>query len=305
MEEKKKYDFRPIEKDRFNKDLIARPTITYWKDAWRRLKKNPVAMFALVLLIFCVVMIVIGPFIRGMDYYTINGKLKNTSPNATYWFGTDNLGRDLFSKVWKGAQTSIVVAIVCTVIQIVIGCTYGGVMAYFGGAIDEVMMRILEIITSMPSLLITLLLMMVLGNSLGALLVAMSITAWCGTARQIRGMIMQLRESEYVMAAEALGASPMRIIVKHLLPNTLSILILSTAVSIPSYIFSEASLSFLGMGLKAPAISLGVLISEGQSMLDIYPYQVFFPALVLCIIVLAFNLLGDGLRDALDPRLRK
>ncbi len=297
--------FKKVEPGRFNSDLIVRPTISYWQDAWRRLKKNPIAMLALGLLAASIIMCIIGPLLRNLDYITINGKEKNLAPTAKYWFGTDNLGRDLFSKVWVGARASLIVAIVCTGIQLVIGCTYGGMMAYFGGWVDEVMMRIIEIATSVPSLLITLLIMMVLGNSMGALLVAMCITAWCGTARQVRGMIMQLRESEYVMAAEALGAKPARVIAQHLLPNTLSILILSTAVSIPNYIFTEASLSFLGMGLKAPSISLGVLISDGQAMLDIYPHQVFFPSLVLCIIVLAFNLLGDGLRDALDPRLRQ
>lgn len=284
---------------------LARPTITYWKDAWRRLKKNPIAMVSLGILVILGIMVVIGPFIRGYDFTSINAADKNLEPNSRYWFGTDNLGRDLFSRVWYGARASILVALVCTGIQIIVGCLYGGVMAYFGGLIDEVMMRVIEIVTSMPSLLITILIMMILGDSLLALLVAMSITAWCGTARQIRGLIMQLRESEYVLAAEVLGASPYRIIVKHLIPNTLSILILDIASSIPGFIFTEAGLSFLGIGLQTPNTSLGVLVSTGQQFMGFYPYQLFFPAIVLCSIVLAFNLFGDGLRDALDPKLRK
>ena len=147
--------------------------------------------------------------------------------------------------------------------------------------------------------------MMVLGNNLFALLVALSVTAWCNTARQVRGMIKQLRESEYVYAAEVLGAKSVRIITKHYVPNMLGILILDTATAIPTFIFTEAGLSFLGIGLQAPAISLGVLISMGQQNMDFYPYQLFFPCLILCVIVMAFNLLGDGLRDALDPRLRQ
>lgn len=292
-----------IEKTGLNE--LPRPTITYWKDAWRRLKQNPIAMVSLGILIVLVVMVIIGPYIRGYDFTSIHAADKNLSPSSKYWFGTDNLGRDLFSRVWYGARASILVALVCTGIQIIVGCLYGGVMAYFGGVIDEIMMRIIEIVTSMPSLLITILVMMILGDSLFALLVAMSITAWCGTARQIRGLIMQLRESEYVLAAEVLGASPYRIIVKHLIPNTLSILILDIASSIPSFIFTEAGLSFLGIGLQAPNTSLGVLVSTGQQFMGFYPYQLFFPAMVLCSIVLAFNLLGDGLRDALDPKLRK
>lgn len=286
-------------------DRIVRPTITYWQDAWRRLRKNPVAMVSLVLLILLILMVIVGPYIRGYDFVTINAKDKNLGSSAQYWFGTDNLGRDLFSRVWYGARASILVALTATLIKIVIGCAYGGVMAYFGGWVDEVMMRIIEVMTSMPSLLVTILIMLVMGNSMFALLVAMSITAWCATARQIRGMIMQLRESEYVMAAEMLDASPWRIIIKHYIPNTLSILILDIATSIPGFVFTEAGLSFLGIGLQPPDTSLGVLIAAGQQTMEFYPSQLLYPALILCLIVLAFNLLGDGLRDALDPRLRQ
>ena len=305
MAELTKNSFSRVEAGRFDSDVINRPTVTYWQDAWRRLKKNPIAMCSLVMLVLCTIMVIIGPYIRGLDFVSINASDKNISPNSAYWFGTDSLGRDLFSRVWLGARASVIVALVCTGIQIVIGCAYGGIMAYFGGTVDDIMMRIVEIITSMPSLLITMLVMMVLGNSLFALLVAMCVTSWCNTARQMRGQIMQLRESEYIMAAETLGAKPSRIIMKHLIPNTLSILILNVASSIPNYIFTEAGLSFLGLGLQAPNTSLGVLISTGQTKMDIYPYQLFYPALILCVIVLAFNLLGDGLRDALDPRLRQ
>lgn len=284
---------------------IDRPTISYWQDAWRRLRKNPVAMASLVVLGLLVIMVVIGPLIRGYDYESMNVMEKNLKPCAKYWFGTDNLGRDLFSRIWVGARASLVIAIVATALKLIIGTVYGALMAHFGGWVDEVLMRIIEVINSIPSLLLTILIMMVLGNNLFALLVALSVTAWCNTARQVRGMIKQLRESEYVYAAEVLGASPVHIIMKHYIPNMLGILILDTATAIPMFIFTEAGLSFLGIGLKAPAISLGVLISMGQQNMEFYPFQLLFPCLVLCIIVMAFNLLGDGLRDALDPRLRQ
>lgn len=305
MTELSKEKFKVIGCDKLDSDAIVRPTITYWKDAWRRLKENPVAMISLITLIIVFIMVIIGPYIRGLDFMTINPPDKNLSPNSKYWFGTDNLGRDLFSRIWYGARVSVLVALICTAIQVVVGSIYGGVMAYFGGWVDELLMRIIEVITSIPSLLITILVMMVLGNGVFSLLVALCITSWCGTARQMRGQIMQLRESEYVMAAQALGASSKRVILKHLIPNTLGILILNTASSIPSYIFTESGLSFLGIGLQSPNTSLGVLISTGQQAMEFYPYQVFFPALIICIMVLAFNLLGDGLRDALDPRLRQ
>ena len=284
---------------------ITRPAISYWKDALRRLKKNPIAMVSIVILIFMIIMVIIGPLIRGYDYVSMNVAQKNLTPTAKYWFGTDNLGRDLFSRFWAGARASIIIALVATVLKLVFGTMYGAVMAHFGGWADEVLMRIIEVINSIPNLLITILIMMVLGNSLFSLLVALSITAWCNTARQVRGMIKQLRESEYVYAAEVLGAKPIRIIFKHYIPNMLGILILDASTAIPGFIFTEAGLSFLGIGLKSPAISLGVLISMGQQSMDFYPYQLFFPCLLLCIIVMAFNLLGDGLRDALDPKLRR
>ncbi len=284
--------------------LSTRKAVSYWSDVWRRFRKNPVAMAALVVLVLLMVLVVVGPSIRGLDYVTMNLLDANDSPSSTYWFGTDSLGRDLFSRIWVGARVSIAVALCCSIIQMVVGCIYGGIMAYFGGMVDEVMMRILEVINSVPSLLITLILMMVLGNSVWALLLAMCITSWVGTARQMRGLIKQLRETDYVAAAECLGAKPMRIIMKHLIPNTLSILLLDLFMSIPQYIFTEASLSFLGLGLQTPNISLGTLIANAQAVIQIYPYQLFFPALILVLIVLAFNLFGDGLRDALDPRMR-
>lgn len=292
-----------VDRSRFDAEKIARPTQTYWQGAWRRLRKNPIAMFALGMLVVMLFFILFGAAISGEEYVSINAKARNLAPNAVNWFGTDTVGRDLFSRVWIGARLSLVVALVCSAIQIFVGCAYGGAMAYCGGVVDSVMMRILEIINAFPSLLITLLVMMVVGKNVAGLLIAMCITSWCGTARQMRGQLMQLREAEYVQAAQMIGASPVRIIVKHLLPNTISILILNLCSSIPSYIFTEASLSFLGMGLSGDVISLGVLISEGKAKMDFYPWQLFFPALVLCLVVLAFNMLGDGLRDALDPRM--
>ena len=202
-------------------------------------------------------------------------------------------------------RDSIVMNYAGILLAILAPVLYGAAMAHFGGWVDDIMMRIIEVLNSLPHLLLTILVMMILGNNMFALLVALSMTAWCATARQVRGMIKQLKESEYVYAAEVLGASPMRIILKHYVPNMLGILILNASTAIPGFIFTEAGLSFLGIGLTAPDISLGVLISQGQATMDFYPSQPFFPCAVLCVIVMAFNLLGDGLRDALDPRLRQ
>ena len=298
-------DFIIIQKDEKQADRLVREPVTYWKDAWRRLRKNRVAMTSLFVLLVFLLAVLIGPNIRGYDYITSVPKYKNADMSAQFWFGADALGRDLFSRLWVGTRVSFIIAVVCTAVQTVVGSLYGSIAAYFGGIVDEVMMRILEIVTAMPSLLLTILIMIAMGNSAVSLLIALCMTTWCSTARTVRGQIMQLRESEYVMAAEALGERPLKIIIHHMIPNIMGILILDVATSIPGYIFQEAGLSFIGLGLKAPSISLGLLISSGQAVMNSHVNQLIFPAAVLCIMVLAFNLLGDGLRNALDPKFRK
>lgn len=298
-------DFIFIQKDEKQADRLVREPVTYWKDAWRRLRKNRVAMTSLFVLFVFLLAVLIGPNLRGYDYITSVPKYKNADMSAQFWFGADALGRDLFSRLWVGTRVSFIIAVVCTAVQTVVGSLYGSIAAYFGGIVDEVMMRILEIVTAMPSLLLTILIMIAMGNSAVSLLIALCMTTWCSTARTVRGQIMQLRESEYVMAAEALGERPLKIIIHHMIPNIMGILILDVATSIPGYIFQEAGLSFIGLGLKAPSISLGLLISSGQAVMNSHVNQLIFPAAVLCIMVLAFNLLGDGLRNALDPKFRK
>ena len=305
MEKVKDSRFELIDSSKLDGDLVVRPNISYWKDAWRRLKKNPVAMGSLFILAVIILMSIFAPIIRNLDYQTVVTANKNLSPNKEFWWGTDAMGRDLFTRVWIGARVSISIAIVATIIDVVVGCLYGGIAAYVGGIVDEVMMRIVEVLNSIPYLIITLLILVVLGNGYFQLMLALCITAWTGTARMIRGQILQLRESEYVLAAEALGASPLRVIIKHLLPNTIGLIILDVASTIPSVIVSETVLSFLGLGLSIPSFSLGSLLSAGQQAMAFYPYQLLFPTMVLCLIILSFNVLGDGLRDALDPKLRQ
>lgn len=297
--------FELVDSSTFDSDLVVRPNISYWQDAWRRLKKNPVAMGALCILLVITSMAIFMPIIRNLDYQTVVTEKKNLSPSSEFWWGTDAMGRDLFTRVWIGTRISISVALIATVIDIVVGCLYGGIAAYLGGIVDEIMMRIVEVLNSIPYLIITLLILVVLGNGYFQLMLALCLTAWTSTARMIRGQILQLRENEYVLAAEALGASPMRIILKHLLPNTIGLIILDVASTIPSVIVSETILSFLGLGLNIPAFSLGSLLSAGQQAMAFYPYQLLFPTIILCLLILSFNVLGDGLRDTLDPKLRQ
>ena len=298
-------DFTPLPKERDMTDVIVRPSVSYWKDVFRRIRSDKVAVVSFTFILLISLMAIFAPIVCQYGYDTTSMGQGNLSPSSEHWFGTDSLGRDLFARTCIGARVSLLVALCCTCVQIVVGSIYGGVMAYFGGKVDALMMRIIEVMMSLPYLLVVIIVMLVLGNSIFGLLVALCVTSWCNTARAVRGVVLQLKTSEYVMAARTLGASPARVIAKHLLPNTMSILILNTATSIPNYIFQESTLSFLGMGLQPPDTSLGVLISLGQAAMEFYPSQLVFPAVILVLIVLSFNLLGDGLRDALDPKLRK
>ena len=286
-------------------DKINRPNITYWQDAWRRLKANRVATGALILLILIGLLTVIGPTISGFDYKTIDPVHKNMKPSLTHWFGTDSLGRDLFSRVWRGGRVSILIGLLGTALQASVGLIYGGVSGYFGGIVDDIMMRIIEIISCIPGLVLVILFSLILGNGMFALTIALTATGWLGTARMVRGQLMQVREQEYVLAAHALGASSTRIIGKHLLPNVLGIMIVSITMQIPGLIFGEAFLSYIGLGIASPDTSWGALAQAGQQYLMFYPLQLFFPALMISLTMLSFNLLGDGLRDALDPKLRQ
>lgn len=300
-----KEKFKVLGYDAENANVIVRPNLTYWQDAWRRLKQNKVAMFSMVLLGIIIIMCVIGPFISPHDYSVQNTDKMNISPNGEYWFGTDNLGRDLFSRLWIGGRVSITIGIIGTIIEVVIGCIYGGISGYFGGKVDDIMMRIVEILISIPYMLIVIILSIFMGKGMMSLLIALCITGWTSMARMVRGQVMQLKQSEYVLAAQALGADPKRVILKHLIPNTIGVIIVYMTFDIPSFIFAEAFLSFIGLGIQPPETSWGAMTSFGQAVMDFYPYQLIFPALAISLTMLAFNLLGDGLRDALDPKLRQ
>lgn len=286
-------------------EIIQRPNMTYWQDAWRRLKQNKVAIISMILLVIIIVMCAIGPYITQHKYTEQILENINLKPNKEYWFGTDNLGRDLFSRLWIGGRVSIAIGVIGTIIEVIIGCIYGGISGYFGGKIDNIMMRIVEVLNSIPYMIVVIIISIFLGKGMFAMLIALCITGWTGMARMVRGQVMQLKQSEYVLAAQALGGKPSRLIMKHLIPNTIGIIIVYMTFDIPGFIFAEAFLSFIGLGIQPPATSWGAMCSFGQSVMDFYPHELFFPAAAICLTMLAFNLLGDGLRDALDPKLRQ
>jgi oligopeptide transport system permease protein len=298
-----KFEIVGIQEEELEK--ISRPSITYWQDARRRFKENKVAVGAAILLLCIVLLTVFGPYISKYSPEAMDSSVKNVKPNKEHWFGTDNLGRDLFVRVCVGGRVSIVIGLICTLVMVVIGTIYGGIAGYFGGQVDNIMMRIVEIIGSIPYLILVILISLILGRGMGALIVAMTITAWGGTARMVRGKVLQLREMEFVLAEKALGASPMRIIKKQLLPNVLGLIIVEISFSVPGFIFAEAFLSYVGLGVQPPGTSWGALASGAQANLVFYPYQLFFPCLFISLTTFAFNLMGDGLNDALDPRLRQ
>jgi oligopeptide transport system permease protein len=297
--------FQPLKKDEKNLNVIARPSETYWQDAIRRLKQNKVAIFAFVLLIVLVVIAVVGPFLTKFDYSTSDYNALNVGPNATHWFGTDMLGRDLFTRTLWGARISLSVGIVSAIINFVIGVIYGGISGYYGGIVDMIMMRIVDILWAVPVVLYVILLMVVLGSGLINVYIALGISYWVVMARIVRGQVLSLKQQEFVLAARALGARDFRIIIRHLVPNCMGPIIVMLTMSIPTAIFTEAFLSFIGLGVAAPMASLGVLCNDALETYRTYFFQLLYPALTLCLIMLAFNLFGDGLRDALDPKMRK
>jgi len=286
-------------------DVMVRPNVSYWQDAWRRLKKNKVAIISMVILVLTIIMCIVGPMLSSVDYQTQNYDVLDKAPMAKHWFGTDNLGRDLFARIWMGGRVSLRIGFIGTLIELMVGCVYGGICGYFGGTIDIVLMRIVEIIVSVPYLIVVILLLLWLPAGEMTIIIALCITGWTGIARLIRGQVMQLKESEYVLAAKALGSSPTRIIAKHLIPNTIGIILVYMSMDIPAFIFDEAFLSFLGLGIQSPKTSWGALIFAGQSQMMFHPHEFIFPAIAISLTMLAFNLLGDGLRDALDPKLRQ
>lgn len=292
--------------DEKKSESLARPHIGYWKDAWRRFRENKIAFVAAVILGIMIFFVIFGPAISGYGFEEIDQTAINQFPSAKHWFGTDSLGRDIFARVWIGGRVSIIIGIVGALVASVIGSIYGGIAAYFGGVVDDVMMRIVEILLSIPYLLIVILISIITDSkSLGTMLIALTLTGWCGIARLVRGQMLQLKSQEFVLAATALGVPPLKIIMKHMIPNTVGMIIVAITFDIPGYIFSEAFLSYIGLGIQPPSTSWGALASAAQQNFMFYPYQLFFPALLIALTMLSFTLMGDGLRDALDPKQRK
>lgn len=280
-------------------------TLGYWQDAWIRLKKNKMALLGLIIIVCLIIVAIFGPIFSSHTYDEQNLMMTNSSPSWEHWFGTDNLGRDIFIRVLYGARISLAIGIVASLLNLFIGVIYGGISGFCGGKIDRIMMNIVDILYSVPTLLYVILLMVILKPGLINIFIALGIGYWLQMARIVRGQILSMKEQEFILAARTIGVSKKRILFRHLLPNAMGAIIVTMTLAIPDAIFTEAFLSFIGLGVSAPMASLGVLASEGVNNLRAYPFQLFFPAVAISVTMLAFNFLGDGLRDVLDPKMRR
>jgi oligopeptide transport system permease protein len=310
---------------------IAGAPVTFWKEAWQRLYKNKGAFLSLIMIVIITIMAIIGPGMTTYEYDKQNIIWSNLPPKVaglewlgfdgvdvngidqyekrgikeSFWFGTDEFGRDLWSRVWKGTQISLFIAVVAALLDLLIGVLYGVTSAFFGGKVDEYMQRFIEILVGIPNLIVIILFIIILEPGITSIILAMIITGWVGMARVVRAQILKLKGQEFVLAARSIGVSNTSLILKHLIPNTMGPIIVTLMFTIPHAIFFEAFLSFIGLGLQPPLASLGVLIEDGYQSMRFFAFRLFFPAIVISAVMISFNLLGDGLRDALDPRMRK
>ena len=313
---------------------------SFWKDAILRFFGKRSAVLGLILIVVIVLLAVFGP---GMNSYTYSGQdlsQKNFAPRVPgiesfgildgsekmstttgtkivnnyvekgkddvyYWFGSDLYGRDIWTRTWEGARVSLIIAVAAAIIDMVIGMSYGLISGYFGGKLDTILQRIAEVVNSIPTLVIVTLLLIVLEPGLQTITLALILTGWIGMSRIARAQMLKLKEQEFVLASRTLGARPRRIIFKEILPNIISQLITNTMFSIPNAIFTEAFLSFVGLGVPTPMCSLGSLINDAYKVFTVYPYQIIPPVVVLALLMMCFNMLGDGLRDAFDPKMKQ
>lgn len=312
----------------------SRPSSTFWGDSWIRLKKNKGAFAGLICIIVIIFFAVFGPFMNsyrfddqdltranlppkvpvlehipflGLNGQDISGtdQYKEKGVTDYFWFGTDDLGRDLWTRIWQGTRISLYIAFLAAALDLLIGVAYGSISAYYGGRIDNLMQRIIEILMGIPNLIVVILLILVLKPGIVSITLAMVITGWVNMARIVRGQVLKLKGQEFFLASKTMGATDRRLIWGHLIPNSLGPIIITTMFTIPSAIFTEAFLSFIGLGLQPPIASLGTIVNDGFKLLKIYPHMLLFSSTIISLIMISFNLLGDGLRDSFDPKMKK
>lgn len=270
--------------------------------AWARLKENKLALLGLCIIVCMIVLAIVGPWLSPYTYADQNLTQANQAPSAAHWFGTDTLGRDLYVRVVYGARISLAVGFVAAAINLVIGVVYGSIAGYMGGKVDRLMMGFVDILYGIPLLLYVILLMVILSPGLTSIFLALGIAYWLTMARIVRSQIMALKNEEYVLAARSMGVPSWRILFRHMLPNCVGPIVITMTLAIPEAIFTEAFLSFIGLGVSAPMASWGVLAAEGINSMRSYPFQLIAPAVAIGVTMLGFTFFGDGLRNALDPK---
>ena len=318
-----------------DKEKISAPSLSFMADSWRRLKKNKVAMVSLIILIIISMSSLLAPVIAphdpnaqtvqyanmppkipGIDINGLNGTVKqngvvidkyeasNVPEDVYYYLGTDSLGRDLLSRILYGTRVSLFIAFMAALFNLTLGVVYGLTSGWLGGKVDNIMQRILEILSGVPNLVVVILMLLVLKPGISSISIALALTEWLSMARVVRAQTLKLKNQEYILAARTLGQSPMKIAFRHILPNLAGVIIIQVMFSIPSAIFFEAFLSFIGIGIPAPNASLGTLINDGYKTFRFLPHLMWYPAGIMSVIMICFNLLADGLRDAFDPKMR-
>lgn len=304
--------FRPKAQKTDGQIVQMRPSLTHFQQVARKLVKNKLAMLGLILILGMVLMAGIGPHLVPYSYSDQSLLTANQEISSEHWFGTDELGRDMFSRTWYGARISLIIGITAALIDLVIGVTVGGIAGYMAGRgkrgdrIDTIIMRIIEVLYGLPYLLVVIMLMVVMEPGILTIIIALSATGWTGMARLVRGQILQLKNQEFILAAQVLGAKFPRILLRHLIPNTIGVIIVNLTFTIPSAIFAESFLSFLGLGVQAPVASWGTMTNDALGVILTGDWwRLFFPALMISLTMFAFNVFGDGLQDALDPRIRE
>ncbi|PAD23073.1 ABC transporter permease [Terribacillus saccharophilus] len=304
--------FRPLSPEKRGHDPIQRPSMSVWKETILNVLKNKMAVLGFTLLLVIGFFAIAGPHMVPFDPAKQDLVNTNVAPNSEHWFGSDDLGRDVWSRTWYGARVSLTIGLIAAAIDIILGVTIGGISGYmagrskFGDRIDSILMRIVEILYGIPYLLIVILLMVIMEPGITSIIIALSVTGWVGMARIIRGQILQLKSQEYVLAAQKMGTSHPKIIWRHLIPNTAGIIIVNLTFTIPSAIFAESFLSFLGLGVQAPFASWGTMANDSLGViLSGQWWRLFFPGFMIALTMFAFNAFGDGLQDALDPKANK
>ena len=276
-----------------------------WEDAWHRLRKNHLALVSFWIIVFMVVFCFIGPLLTPHDFRTNDLDKTLLNPNAAHWFGTDDLGRDQLTRVMVGGRVSLGVGIIATTVSLLIGVSYGATAAYVGGKVDAAMMRLVDVLYALPFTIFVILLMTIFERSIVLLFIVIGAVEWLTMARIVRGQVLSLKQQEFVEAAVSLGYSTRRIIFRHIIPNVLGVVAVYATLTVPAVMLLESFLSFLGLGVQPPMPSWGSLIKLGADNIQLYPHLLIIPALFFSLTLFSLNFLGDGLRDALDPRSSK